>query len=233
MNDMNHIAIVEDEIDIANLIKYNLEKEGFKTTIYKDCESFLESEKEKFSLLILDIMLPGMSGLELLKKIRKVQGTEKTPVIIITAKDSEIDKVLGLELGADDYVTKPFSIRELVARVKAVLRRTIVTDSVSGQENVIKFKELRLYPDSYKAEIGKDKIDFTKTEFMILKILLSQPDKVFTRDLLLEKLWGNEKIVVDRTIDVHIKRVRDKIKEYGKHLKTIRGVGYSFSTNED
>lgn len=224
------IVIVEDEEDIASLIKHNLSKEGFKVECYKDSESFLHHIGQSFSLLLLDLMLPGMNGLEVLKRVRQEKDKENLPVIIITAKDSEIDKVLGLELGADDYITKPFSVRELVARVKAVLRRASKPiDATKSSENIIKFGDLTLHLDSFKIMIGNEKIDSTKTEFLILKILLSKPGKVFTRDLLLEKLWGNEKLVIDRTIDVHIKRLRDKLKDYGKYLKTVRGIGYTFS----
>jgi len=224
------IFIVEDEDDIANLIKYNLERDGYLVDCFRDAESFFQNMDKPFSLLLLDLMLPRMSGLEILKRIRAEKDKQKVPVIIITAKDAEVDKILGLELGADDYITKPFSIRELVARVKAVLRRvTPANESQKSHENTISFRDLVLYPDSFRIMIGDERIESTKTEFIILKILLSNPGKVFTRDLLLEKLWGNEKIVVDRTIDVHIKRLRDKLKDYGRYLKTIRGVGYTFS----
>lgn len=230
MNQTDRIFIVEDEEDIANLIKYNLEREGYQAECFKDAESFVQNLNRPFSLLLLDLMLPGMSGLEILKRVRAEKSRSNIPVIIITAKDTEVDKILGLELGADDYVTKPFSVRELVARVKAVLRRAAPTaETVNTRDDILSFKDLVLHLDSFKIMLGEERIESTKTEFLILKILLSNPGKVFTRDLLLEKLWGNEKIVVDRTIDVHIKRLRDKLRDYGKYLKTIRGVGYSFS----
>ncbi|MCX7770290.1 MAG: response regulator transcription factor [Proteobacteria bacterium] len=224
------IFILEDEEDIATLIKHNLEREGFFAEYFLTPEEFVNKfKKENFELLILDLMLPGMNGLEILRLIKNTPEKSNIPVIILTARDMEGDKVLGLELGADDYITKPFSVRELVARVKAVLRRTKPS---SNSSKTINLKGITLDLDSFSLYIDNSKVDVTKTEFYILKALIENRGKVFTREELLDKLWGNEKFVVDRTIDVHIKRLRDKLGPYGKYLKTVRGIGYVFDTEE-
>lgn len=224
------IFIVEDEEDIASLIKHNLQKEGFDAEYFLTPEDFIDTyKKEDFNLLILDLMLPNMNGLEILRLIKNTQEKSHIPVIILTARDMEGDKVLGLELGADDYITKPFGIRELIARIKAVLRRTSNTTKLSKSINIM---GITLDLESFSLYVDNKKIDITKTEFYILKTLIENAGKVFTREGLLDKLWGNEKFVVDRTIDVHIKRLRDKLGVYGKYLKTVRGIGYSFDTRE-
>lgn len=220
------IFIVEDEEDIATLIKHNLQKEGFEVEFFLNPEDFIENyKKENFDLLILDLMLPGMNGLEILRLIKNTPEKTHIPVIILTARDMEGDKVLGLELGADDYITKPFGIRELIARIKAVLRRS---KNLSRSSKYLNFNGLNLDLESFSLFIDNKKVEVTKTEFYILKTLIENKGKVFTRDELLDKLWGNEKFVVDRTIDVHIKKLRDKLGPYSKYLKTARGIGYTF-----
>lgn len=224
------IFIVEDEEDIATLIKHNLQKEGFEVEFFLNPEDFIENyKKENFDLLILDLMLPGMNGLEILRLIKNTSEKTHIPVIILTARDMEGDKVLGLELGADDYITKPFGIRELIARIKAVLRRAKYD---SNSSKFIKIQGIKLDLESFSLFVDDKKVDVTKTEFYILKTLIENKGKVFTRESLLDKLWGNEKFVVDRTIDVHIKKLRDKLGSYSKYLKTVRGIGYTFDTKE-
>ncbi len=224
------IFILEDEEDICFLIKHNLEKEGFKVISFLNPNDFLQAfKKENFDLLLLDLMLPDMGGLEILKLIKSDPEKKDLPVIILTAKNTEFDKVIGLELGADDYITKPFSINELIARVKAILRRL---KKESNDKPHLEYKELKLYPSSFNVYIEDKKIDLTKTEFLILKLLLSNIGRVLSRDFILDSLWGNEKIVIDRTIDVHIKKLRDKLGKYGDYIKTIRGVGYIFEGND-
>jgi len=224
------IFIVEDEEDIASLIKHNLQKEGFNAEYFLTPEDFIDKyKKEVFDLLILDLMLPNMNGLEILRLIKNTQETSHVPVIILTARDMEGDKVLGLDLGADDYITKPFGIRELIARIKAVLRRT---KNASNSSKLLKIKGINLDLESFSLFVDDIKVDVTKTEFYILKTLIENAGKVFTRETLLDKLWGNEKIVVDRTIDVHIKKLRDKLGAYSKYLKTVRGIGYTFDVEE-
>lgn len=220
------IFIVEDEEDIATLIKHNLQKEGFEVEFFLNPVDFIENyKKENFDLLILDLMLPGMNGLEILRLIKNNPKKSHIPIIILTARDMEGDKVLGLELGADDYITKPFGIRELIARIKAVLRRS---KNLSISSKYLNFHGINLDLESFSLFIDNKKVEVTKTEFYILKTLIENKGKVFTREELLDKLWGNEKFVVDRTIDVHIKKLRDKLGPYSKYLKTARGIGYTF-----
>lgn len=224
------IFIVEDEEDIASLIKYNLQKEGFEVEYFLTPEDFIQvHKKENFDLLVLDLMLPGMNGLEILRLIKNTPEKSHIPIIILTARDMEGDKVLGLELGADDYITKPFGIRELIARIKAVLRRT---KNHSHPTKTINIEGITLDTESFALYVDNKKIEITKTEFYILKTLIENKSKVFTREELLDKLWGNEKFVVDRTIDVHIKRLRDKLGPYGRFLKTVRGIGYTFDSEK-
>jgi DNA-binding response OmpR family regulator len=222
------IFILEDEEDIATLIKHNLQKEGYEAEYLLTPEDFINRYKsENFDLLILDLMLPGMNGLEILRLMKSSPEKSHIPVIILTARGMEGDKVLGLELGADDYITKPFSVRELIARIKAILRRLKHSPNTSKTINI---NGIMLDLDSFSLFVDNNKVDITKTEFYILKTLIENKGKVFTREDLLDKLWGNEKFVVDRTIDVHIKRLRDKLGQYGKYLRTVRGIGYTFDT---
>ncbi|MBN2754393.1 MAG: response regulator transcription factor [Candidatus Goldbacteria bacterium] len=217
------IAIVDDEEDIAELVAINLQKEGFKTKEYGDGKSFLKSlVKVKPALVILDLMMPEIDGLTVCKTMKKDNNTSDIPIIMLTAKSSETDKVLGLELGADDYVTKPFSPRELTARVKAVLRRP----ARGEEEKKIKAGMIEIDTERHKVSTGGKTVNLTATEFNILKILVSKRGRVFSREQILDGLWGDEKTVVDRTIDVHIKHLREKLGAAGKMITNIRGVGY-------
>ena len=219
------IAVVDDEIDILELIKINLKKSGYIPFVFQKGEEFLDFlEKNIVNLTIIDLMLPDMDGLEILKKIK--ENKKNLPVIILTAKGDEFDRVLGLEIGADDYIVKPFSIRELIARIKAVLRRV---NLIEEEKDIIKIDEdFLIYPKRFEVLINNEKINLTSTEFKILLILIKNMGKVLSRDEILDKLWGIDKVVVDRTIDVHIKNLRDKLKDYKYHIKNIRGVGYKF-----
>ncbi len=224
MKKQSYIAIVDDEQDIVELISYNLKRENYKTMEFFEGEKFLRFvEKKHFDLVILDLMLPGVDGLEICRRMKSNERLSDIPIIMITAKDSEADKVVGLELGADDYIIKPFSVRELIARVKAVLRRV---ERKTIEKNVLKFEDLLINKEKYIVKIKNKTIDLTPTEFRILYILFSKPGRVFQRETLLEKLWGMDKIVLDRTIDVHIVKLRNKLGEYGKYIKSIRGIGY-------
>ena len=225
------ILIVDDEEHIRELIKYNLEKEDYKIFCAEDGIEALEIAREKKpTLILLDVMLPQMDGYDVCKEIRKDNSISSTPIIMITAKGEELDKVLGLELGADDYITKPFSIRELIARIKAVLRRT------SKQSNGELFKLKDLTVDFEKHEVVKDEeeVDLTLKEFQLLEILIKNKGRVLTREYLLDKIWGYEYIGETRTVDVHIRHLRQKL-EYDdknpKYIETIRGVGYRFNLN--
>jgi phosphate regulon transcriptional regulator PhoB len=217
------IAVVDDEEDIAELVSINLKKEGYKTKEYYDGKSFFKSlSKSKPDLVILDIMMPEMDGIEVCKAMKKDDRYSDIPVIMLTAKTSETDKVLGLEFGADDYVTKPFSPRELMARVKAVLRRPGKKDA----EKKVKINEIEIDLLKHEVIVKGEPVELTATEFRILQILASKNGWVFSREQLLDSLWGNEKVVVDRTIDVHIKHLREKLGSAGKMIRNIRGVGY-------
>ena len=220
------IAIVDDEKDILNLVSHHLKREGYKTKEFhngKDFLMYLESVTP--DLTLLDIMLPGIDGLELCRMLKGKNSTSAIPIIMLTAKGTEADVVVGLELGADDYIVKPFSPRELVARVKTVLRRSNMKDI---DEDIIKLGDLAINTQRYEVQIKDKKVDLTTTEFKILESLANGRGRVFTRDQLLKqkRLWGDEKLVYDRTIDVHIKNLRDKLGNSGKMIKTVRSIGY-------
>ncbi len=219
------IIIVDDEPDILELTSLHLNKAGFEAKSFQDGESFFNYIKRNIpDLIILDLMLPDADGLEICKYLKKQDKFSSIPIIMLTAKADETDKIIGLELGADDYVTKPFSPKELVARAKAVLRRK---EPVQELEKIEIGNILTLDLKKYEAFVEREKIKLTPTEFRILKILSERKGWVFSRDKILEHLWGEErKTVLDRTIDVHIKNLREKLGKAGKFIKNIRGVGY-------
>ncbi|MBN1274164.1 MAG: response regulator [Candidatus Aminicenantes bacterium] len=218
------IAVVDDEPDILKLVSIHLEGAGFQVNGFPDAASFITFiETDKPDLIILDLMLPDADGLEICKYIKRKDEYAGIPIIMLTAKGGETDKVLGLELGADDYVTKPFSTKELVARVKAVLRRGAGFSDV----RVIEVgDDLRILPEKHEVYAGEKKVDLTSTEFKILQLLSSKKGWVFTRDQILDYLWGQEKAVIDRTIDVHINHLREKLGPAARYINNIRGVGY-------
>mgnify|MGYP006281229169 CR=1 FL=1 len=219
------IAIIEDEPDILELVAVNLEKANYKVTKFNEGHSFLKSLQNKIpDLLILDLMLPDIDGIEICKKIKSDESLKNIAVIMLTAKSEEVDKVLGLEIGADDYVTKPFSPRELVARVKAVLRRS--KDTVKDGKIIQINDLLKIDLDRYEVYVKGDKINLTSTEYRLLKLLAQKSGWVYSRNQLLDYLWGNDKIVLDRTIDVHIKNLREKLGPAKNLIKNIRGIGY-------
>ena len=219
------VAIVDDEPDILELVALNLQKAGFKTKGFGDAKTFFKFIETKLpDLVVLDLMLPDMDGIEICKMIKSKEKTSSIPVIMLTAKAEETDKIVGLELGADDYMTKPFSPKELTARAKAVLRRV---DSKKSRSKMIQVdKYLSLDTDKYEVYVDHKKIETTTTEFKILNMLAETPGVVFTRERILDYLWGNEKAVIDRTVDVHIKHLREKLGKSGELIKNIRGVGY-------
>jgi len=227
------VLVVDDEAHIQELIKFNLMESGFKVLTADNGNDALKvAENDKPDLIFLDLMLPGKDGLEVCKEIRKNPSTENIPIIIITAKGEELDKILGLELGADDYITKPFSVRELVARAKAILRRA----GLKQEDNSFKFGDLSI--DFQKHEVCKkgEKIDLTLKEFELLEILMKNKGRVMTRDFLLDKIWGYEYIGETRTVDVHVRHLRQKIEENDKspmYIQTIRGIGYKFNYGEN
>jgi len=221
------ILVVDDEPDITDIVSYNLRKEGFDVSISSDGADALETiRRNKFDLLILDLMLPEISGIDLCKILRADPQTSSLPIIMLTAKTEEIDKVLGLESGADDYITKPFSIRELIARVRALLRRT---KEIPQKERVIRFGDLLIDRDSYRVKKKGDLIELSAIEFKILLYLVERKGRVFGREQLLDAVWSGEAYVEPRTVDVHIRRLRTQIEDdpaNPSYIKTKRGIGY-------
>ncbi len=218
------IYIVDDEQDIVDLVTLHLEKSNFKVQGFSDAASlYHQLEQKRPSLIVLDLMLPDEGGFEICKYLKKEEKYVNIPIIILSARIDETDKVLGLELGADDYITKPFSPKELVARVRTVLRRSN-TDS-KGNKIFIE-EDFLLDLDKYQLLINKKEIPLTATEFKILQLLSSKAGWVFNREQILDYLWGNEKAILDRTIDVHIKNLRSKMGKKGNLIKNVRGLGY-------
>ncbi len=225
------IYVIEDEQHIQQLIKYNLETAGHKVSVFSDGESALaHCESERPGMFILDIMLPGIDGLEVCQKLRSSPTSKNIPIIILSAKGEEFDRVLGLELGADDYITKPFSVRELTARVKALFRRC--HSSLNSDDAVIKCGDIVI--DCMRHEVTKagTRIDLPLKEYELLKLLAMNPGVVMSRELLLEKVWGFDYFGETRTVDVHIRYLRQKIEDDDSnptYIETVRGIGYRFA----
>jgi DNA-binding response OmpR family regulator len=220
------IWVVEDEPDIADLVAHHVRRERFQVEIFHDGESFLESVGgEVPDLVILDLMLPGINGLDICKILRGDERTRTVPIIMLTAKGTETDIVLGLELGADDYVVKPFSVSELMARIKAVLRRT----EQSGDE-VITVNGLSVDPESFDVKVDGASVELTYAEFRILSLLIARPGRVYTRQQIIDGIWDDYRVVTSKTVDVHVTHLRKKLGRYGNYVKTVRGVGYKFET---
>lgn len=221
------ILAVDDEENIRELLKYNLEKEGFQVILASRGDQVFDIlEKDDIDLIILDLMLPGIDGLSLCKEIKSDDKFNRLPIIMLTARTEEIDRVVGLEMGADDYVSKPFSMRELIARVKAVLRRTREFQGSAQEAEIISSGKLSINLTSHQAIFDDKVIELTPKEYELIKLLLQNPERVFTRDNLLNKIWGYDYYGDTRTVDVHIRRIRKKISP--EIIKTIRGVGYKF-----
>lgn len=225
MNEKKLVYIVEDEEDILELIAINLSKAGFAPKKFMRSSELQRALKNKIpDIILLDIMLPDIDGIEICKRLKKDEKFSHIPIIMVTAKTDEIDVVLGLEIGADDYILKPFSVRELIARVKAVLRRGNIPEE---SRRIIRMGNfLEVDPDKFEVRLEGKRIVLTTTEFYILKTFVEKPGWVFSREKLLDILWSDEKDVFDRTIDVHIKNLREKLGSAGKLIKNIRGVGY-------
>lgn len=224
-NKRTKILAVDDEADICEILKFNLEAEGYKVDTVNSSEEALKKKLDVYSLFILDIMMNGMSGLRLADEIRKTKKNF-APIIFLTAKSSENDRLTGFSIGADDYITKPFSVRELIARVKVVLRRTIPEKEVNNLS--IKVSGIELDLEKKKLLIEGAKNDLTPIEFHIIQLLLKNQGKIFTRDKILNIVWKENNNVVDRIIDVHIARLRKKLGAYGKYLISRSGYGYCF-----
>ena len=227
-----NILVIEDEPDIRKTLEYNISQEGHTVLTagsLHDAEKILQSQS--LSLVLLDLMLPDGSGLDFCRKLKTNSKTESIPVIILTAKDDEVDKVVGFELGADDYVTKPFSVRELILRIKAVLKRGEVKKDIVEVER--QFGDLKIDIDSHEVYVDEMQINLTALEFKLLNQLVETRGRVQSRDQLLTEVWGYSAEVTTRTVDTHIKRLRTKLGSMGKYVQTIRGVGYKFSRIPD
>jgi len=238
---MKKIFIIEDDEEITGLLKFNLKQQGYVVVSATDGhEALSRLQEEKPDLILLDIMLPEVDGYDICRTLRSWDNFKKTPIIMLTAKSEEFDVVLGLELGADDYVIKPFSVRELLSRIKAQLRRTegppedILPQEAQNKDTTLEVGEIRLKTAEYQVFVRKKQVNLTHKEFELLKILMSNKGRVLKRDLLLEKIWGYDTDIDTRTVDVHIRFLRQKIEEdpaNPRYIKTTRGVGYFIETN--
>jgi len=236
----SHILVVEDEEDIVRLITFHLEKEGYRVTGTGNGREALElAHANPPDLVVLDIMLPEMDGLEVCRRLRSSKETANVPILVLSAKKEELDKVLGLELGADDYMVKPFSVRELVARVRAIFRRFDREDNAETEEakkngmeeRILSLSDIILYHERHQVMVNGEQRILTHKEFLLLELLMENVGKVLTRDLLLDKIWGYEVGVDTRTVDVHIRYLRQKIETdpaSPRYIETVRGVGYKF-----
>jgi len=226
-------VVIEDEPDILEVIDYNLEREGFRVLGASDGEVGLElARSENPDVVLLDLMLPGLDGIEVCRRLKSDDLTRSIPIIMVTAKGEESDIVLGLGMGADDYVTKPFSPKELLARVRAVLRRAPLQQDQRSTERLER-DGLSIDVDRHEVRVDGDTVDFTATEFRLLYFLAMYPGRVFTRDHLLSRVIGEDAIVIDRNIDVHIRAVRKKLTQRRDLIETVRGVGYRFRDREE
>ncbi|WP_273390583.1 response regulator transcription factor [Barnesiella viscericola] len=221
------ILVVDDEEDLCEILKFNLEAEGYEVDTANSAEEALQMHLADYNLLLLDVMMGEMNGFKMASLLRKNEKLKHIPIIFLTAKDTEDDKLMGFNIGADDYISKPFSIREVIARVKAVLRRSAEKET----PEILQFEHLYINPVKKRAFINQEELPLTKKEFEILSLLLSHPGQVFSREEILSKIWTDEVYVLDRTIDVNITRLRKKIGEYGKHIVTRLGYGYCFETH--
>ena len=220
------IYVIDDEEDLRDILKVNLSKEGYDISTFPSAEKALDSLGKNIpDLIVLDIMMQGMDGYEFCKNIRSSDEYKSIPIIFLSAKSEEFDKVLGLELGGDDYITKPFGIKELTSRVKAIFRRTEnIKENIP--EAVFKYEGIELFPDKYSLKVDGKNVKVTKTEFNLLYLFLKHPGKVFTRDNIINSVKGEDIYVIDRTIDVHIMNLRKKLGKYKDLISTFSGVGY-------
>jgi two-component system phosphate regulon response regulator PhoB len=225
------ILAVDDEADILQLLCYNLKGAGYGVIEARDGPEAIELAKEQMpDLIVLDIMLPNMEGTEVLRRLKRDEATVNIPVIMLTAKGEEVDKIVGFELGADDYITKPFSPRELVLRVKALLKRKGSSSDPAPPSEILSYDELSIDLAKHRVQVSGEVIELTGTEFKLLTTLFKGRGRVFTRDQLLDKAWGDDCFVTPRTVDTHVRRLRSKLGAAGSYIETVRGVGYRFTT---
>jgi two-component system, OmpR family, alkaline phosphatase synthesis response regulator PhoP len=226
-NNDYRILVVDDEQDLCEILKFNLETEGYVVDAVNSAEEALEMDITQFNLILLDVMMGEMSGFAMARKLKADAATKDIPIIFLTARDTENDTVTGFNLGADDYIAKPFSIREVVVRVRAVLRRTTEQKDIIEQR-LIKYETLEMNLDKKTVRVDGDEVAFTKTEYELLKLLLSERGRVFSRQELIDRVWPQDVLVLDRTVDVNITRMRKKIGKYSKNIITRLGYGYYF-----
>ena len=226
------ILLVDDETDIVEFLQYNLVQEGFDVITAYDGKEALTKMEDKPDLVILDVMMPKLNGYEVCEKIRESEDYKNTPVIFLTAKSSEIDEIKGLNLGADDFIQKPISPKKLIARVKSNLRKLENSRDDEDQKTRIEIGPISIDKEKYTVSILNENVIFPKKEFEILSYLASQPGKVFHRDKILRDIWGTEVFVVERTIDVHVRKIREKLGDYSDLIETVKGVGYRFKNVE-
>lgn len=224
------IFVIDDEKDIQQILKINLEQEGYDVLTFSSAEETQRTMQRgtRPDCIVLDIMMQGIDGYEYCRQLRSSPELKRIPILFLSAKTDEVDKVLGLELGGDDYITKPFSIKEIKSRIKAVLRRISGDENGGGSEQRIVFQGIELIPDHYSLRVDGSEVELTKTEFNILYLFLSNPGKIFSRDNIIDSIRGHDVYVVDRTVDVHVMNLRKKIGKYKGLIKTFSGVGYGF-----
>jgi two-component system alkaline phosphatase synthesis response regulator PhoP len=223
---MRTILVVDDEKDIVDMLKYNLEKEGYAVLAAHNGRVALDLAVQKPDLILLDVMMPELGGLETLKELRKQPETSGIPVMFLTAKGSDVDEVLGLELGADDYIIKPISMPKLIARIKNTLRRHSGSGKADEPRRRIKVGEIEIIPSEHTVLVNRKEVFLPKKEFEVLAFLAARPGQVINRSTLLDAIWGADVLVVDRTVDVHIRKIREKLGHYADYIETIKGVGY-------
>lgn len=224
----SRILVVDDEQDLCEILKFNLETEGYQVETANSAEEALEKDIASFNLLLLDVMMGGMSGFQLAKQLKNSEVTAHIPIIFLTARDTENDTVTGFNLGADDYISKPFSIREVMVRVRAVLRRTASRLEGAEEPAVISYQGLLLNLNKKSVSVDGEDVPFTKTEFELLRLLLEERGRVFSRQELIDRVWPKDVLVLDRTVDVNITRMRKKIGRFAKCIVTRLGFGYYF-----
>ncbi len=227
MEQNKRILVVDDEQDLLEILKFNLEMEGYEVSTAQSAEDALLMDIASFNLLLLDVMMGGMSGFAMARKLKDNPATAHVPVIFLTARDTENDTLTGFNLGADDYIAKPFSIREVLVRVRAVLRRTATTDD-ADQPHVLSYQGIVMNMDNKTVTVDGNDVPFTKTEFELLHLLLSERGRVFSRQELIDRVWPKDVLVLNRTVDVNITRMRKKIGNYAKCIVTRLGFGYYF-----
>jgi DNA-binding response OmpR family regulator len=225
--EQTHILVVDDEEDLCEILKFNLETDGYRVDTANSAEEALEMDVSTYQLLLLDVMMGGMSGFSMAKKLKSLPATKDIPIIFLTARDTENDTVTGFNLGADDYISKPFSIREVLVRVRAVLRRAVDNPAMIAHQT-LNYQGLEMNFDKKTVSIDGENIPFTKTEFELLQLLLEERGRVFSRQELIDRIWPKNVLVLDRTVDVNITRMRKKIGRFSKCIVTRLGFGYYF-----